>query len=52
MNIKRKKFNISLLGDNVVGKSTIVNYLKSNRSSEDFLYSIGINEHIDEVNPQ
>jgi len=39
MNIKRKKFNISLLGDNAVGKSTIVNYyLKSNRSSEDFLY--------------
>ena len=48
--IRRIKFNISLIGEMLVGKSAIFNYLKYNDFREDYLYySLEIGIYIDEA---
>jgi small GTP-binding protein len=47
--IKRKKFNISLLGESKVGKTSIVKKLKNDSFSDEGLLTAGIDSYIDEA---
>ena len=47
--IQRKKFNISLLGESQVGKTSIVKYLKSNDFSDEGILTAGLDNYIDEA---
>ncbi len=47
--IQRKKFNISLLGESQVGKTSIVKKLKNDDFSEEGLLTAGIDSYIDEA---
>ena len=47
--IQRKKFNISLLGESKVGKTSIVKKLKNDSFSDEGLLTAGIDSYIDEA---
>ena len=47
--IQRKKFNISLLGESQVGKTSIVKKLKNDDFSDEGLTTAGIDSYIDEA---
>jgi small GTP-binding protein len=47
--IQRKKFNISLLGESMVGKTSIVKKLKNDDFSNEGLLTAGIDSYIDEA---
>ena len=47
--IQRKKFNISLLGESQVGKTSIVKKLKNDDFSDEGLTTAGIESYIDEA---
>ena len=47
--IQRKKFNISLLGESQVGKTSIVKKLKNDDFSDDGLTTAGLDSYIDEA---
>ena len=48
-NIKRKKFNISILGETQVGKTSMILVLKGERFQEIMLSTIGIDSSIDKA---
>ena len=48
-NIKRKKFNISLLGESEVGKTRIINYYLGKEIDEINLSTIGIESYMEEA---
>ena len=47
--IQRKKFNISLLGESMVGKTSIVKKLRNDVFSDEGLLTTGIDSYIDEA---
>ena len=47
--IKRKKFNVSILGETKVGKTNMVSVLKGQGFQSDILSTIGIDNFIDKA---